>query len=453
MVIKHRKIDGNRDIMNLYNIINSYLYCSYLPPAAFPTWLSDCITPEIRGVEYSPDEAAARFDALFDKLIEQTSSERHVIPLSGGWDSRAILGALLERVEPDQISTVTFGVPGQLDYDIGNMVAESVGVQHHAIDLRKVDFTWEAIRESVKGSPWTYVPDGYFNSLSRNLFSSEKDAIWSGFLGGLTGGNHLFEYQMNHGDYLAFFSSHQKRCNKHQLCQPGFAFSYNLPFPEKNIMIRYDDALHQGIRQTRAIAPIVLPVHLWQGWNPFIAKDQSGAQVIAPFADPTWAGYWLNAPREVRKGQTLYLEMLNMRFPELFALPGKADFGVPRGHRLRSLIRRGAHLLKSQVQRRAPWLRVRSTLMANYLDYDEMFRTREDYQVTLAAAFAYLKDEEVVPWLDLDLLWSEHMRRRRDHGDAFCVLIGLAANLVENPFVEVSSDDNNISGIGKGVCL
>ncbi|WP_343089281.1 hypothetical protein [Methanocalculus natronophilus] len=60
-----------------------------------------------------------------------------------------------------------------------------------------------------------------------------------------------------------------------------------------------------------------------------------------------------------------------------------------------------------------------------------MFRTREDYQATLAAAFSYLKDEEVVPWLDLDLLRDEHMRR--DHWDAFCVLIGLAANMVEKP--------------------
>lgn len=71
--------------------------------------------------------------------------------------------------------------------------------------------------------------------------------------------------------------------------------------------------------------------------------------------------------------------------------------------------------------------------MANYLDYDEMFRNREDYQVTLWTAFEYLKENQVVPWLDLDALWEEHVRRRKDHGDAFCVLLGLAANCVVNP--------------------
>lgn len=413
--------------------INSYLWSSYLPPDEFPFWLSDCITPEAIGKTYSSQEAAERFDTLFDSLIEDTHSGRHVIPLSSGWDSRAILSALLERVDPDQIVAVSYGVPGQLDYDLGQMIAESVCVEHHAIDLRTVDFTWEAIRESVRGSPWTYVPDGYFNSLSRNLFSSGTDTIWSGFLGDPLAGSHLSDGKDNIHEQITAFSAKQHRGRRYPLCIHDFSFSENLPLPNNDMAIAYDDALDLGIRQAQAIAPIVLPVHSWQNWNPFISNDQSGAQVIAPFADPTWAGYWLTAPREVRKGQMLYLEMLNMKFPELFALPGKANLGISRGNRLRFLIRRESHLLKSQVQRHAPWLGIRSTLTANYLDYDEMFRTRKDYQTTLATAFAYLKDEEVVPWVDLDLLRDEHMRRRWDHGDAFCVLIGLAANLVENP--------------------
>ncbi len=92
-----------------------------------------------------------------------------------------------------------------------------------------------------------------------------------------------------------------------------------------------------------SISSIIYPRHNHKRWNPFIGKDQSGAQVIAPFADPAWAGYWLAAPREMRKGQKLYLEMLNMKFPALFALPGKANFGVHRGHRLLSLFR-GDHI-------------------------------------------------------------------------------------------------------------
>ena len=170
--------------------INQYLWCGYLPPDKFPTWIADCVTPAATDNEYSPHEAAGRFDALFDALVEQSSSR--CVSLSGGWDSRAILGALLERTDSDQIVTVTFGVLGQLDYDLGKMVADSVGVEHHAFDLRTVDFTWDAIRESVAASPWTYVPDSYFNSLTRNRFSNSSDIIWAVFLE-----THLLEAYQN----------------------------------------------------------------------------------------------------------------------------------------------------------------------------------------------------------------------------------------------------------------
>ncbi len=406
--------------------INQYLWCGYPPPGKFPTWLSDCITPDVTGKDYSPQEAASRFDTLFDALVGQISPGHHIIPLSGGWDSRAILGALLERVDLDQIVTVTFGVPGQLDYDLGKMVANSVGVEHHAFDLRTVDFSWDVIRESVAASPWTFVPDNHFNSLTRNRFSNSSDTIWSGFLGNPLAGPLV-------DDQAATFSNKQHRGKTHPLCSPNFSYINSLPLPEETTPIAYDIALDLGIRQAHAIAPIVLPIRKWERWGAFIGKEKNGAQVIAPFADSAWAGYWLSGPREVRKGRKIYLEMLNLKFPELFSLPGKANYGTKRDHGIYPMVQKGSHFLSSQVQKRAPWLRIRSSLMANYLDYDEMFRNREDYQATLRIAFDYLKESRVVPWLDLDTLWEEHMRRRKDHGDAFLVLLGLAANCIENP--------------------
>ncbi len=416
--------------------INKYLWCGYLPPDEFPAWLSDCITPETVGKDYSPQEAADRFDTLFDALVKLAPSRRHIIPLSGGWDSRGILGALLERIDSDRITTVTFGVPGQLDYDLGKMVAESAGVQHHAFDLRSVDFTWDAIRESVVADPWTCVPDCFFCSLIRNLLSCGSDTIWSGFLGDALTAPQPSDSSTPDEERDKNFLLKLRR-SKSKLC-PNF---YNendilkIQNQVKLINLNYRDIIRVWEIYLIAFleAPIVTPVQKFERWGALIGKEKNGAQVIAPFADSTWAGYWLSAPREVRKGQKLYLEMLNLKFPELFSLPGKANYGIKRGHGVRSMVRKGSHFFRSQVQRRAPWLRIRSSLMANYLDYDEMFRNREDYQATLEAAFEYLKENQVVPWLDLDALWEEHMRRKRDHGDAFCVLLGLAANCVENP--------------------
>ena len=52
----------------------------------------------------------------------------HIVPLSGGLDSRAILGGLLNAGLKKQITTVTFGTPGTLDYEIGSYVAKRIGL-------------------------------------------------------------------------------------------------------------------------------------------------------------------------------------------------------------------------------------------------------------------------------------------------------------------------------------
>lgn len=183
--------------------------------------------------------------------------------------------------------------------------------------------------------------------------------------------------------------------------------------------LAHDDALDLGIRQSNAITPIVLPIKKWEWWGALVGKEKNGAQVMTPFADGVWAGYWLSAPREVRKGHKLYLEMLNLKFPELFSLPGKSDFGINQDCRLSYLFRKANYFFHTQLQKQVPWLGVRSSLMHNYLDYNEMFRRREDYQNTLVTECNYPKDNQIVPWLDLDALWNEHMKRLKDHGMRF----------------------------------
>lgn len=57
-------------------------------------------------------------------------SKDQVVPLSGGMDSRIVLGLLLEFVEASKIKTYTFGVHGSYDYEIPNAIARFLGTQH-----------------------------------------------------------------------------------------------------------------------------------------------------------------------------------------------------------------------------------------------------------------------------------------------------------------------------------
>jgi hypothetical protein len=154
---------------------------------------------------------------------------------------------------------------------------------------------------------------------------------------------------------------------------------------------------------------------------------------LTPFVDETWAGYWLSAEREYRINKKLFLEAMTRKFPELFSLPSKSTLGLLANAKTRYQVRRSYHFVKRVIQKRVPRLSIRSSIENNYVDYDEMFHKRKDYRESLSTAFDYLRSEQITPWLDLDQLWSEHMKHRKCHGNAFCVLIGLAANLISNP--------------------
>ncbi|MFW5700924.1 MAG: hypothetical protein ACOCWM_04465, partial [Cyclobacteriaceae bacterium] len=127
------------------NLVDTYLYYSYIHKCNAEILNHDFWQSRPVKNRYTIMETADRFDQIFDQLLNENSSSKHIVPLSGGWDSRAILGALCERINNDEIETVTFGVPGQLDYDIGLMIGKKTGVKFNSLDLRLIDFNWEAI--------------------------------------------------------------------------------------------------------------------------------------------------------------------------------------------------------------------------------------------------------------------------------------------------------------------
>ncbi len=420
------------------DLINTYLWFSYLPPKEMPTWLDECIKPEFKGASYTAREAVIVFDKVFDALLAEKHEGKHILPLSGGWDSRAILGALLERVDKSQIETVTFGAPGQLDYDIGLKVAKWAGVKYHALDLRTVDFTWDRILESVKKSPWSCVPDGYFNQLAINLVEDKNKIIWSGFLNDAITGGHLSSLPLDFNTQKYIFIQHEQRAKSLFLCDSKFNINSALSINNINTKLFLDDALLFGLHCTNYTTPINLPGIVWKRWSALFEESNKELKFIAPFVDEIWAGYWFQAPRELRLKQNLYLEMLKYKFPGFYTLPCKNRLGYSQDEKLKYHFCRIKRGVVKRIQRKAPWLRIRTNISQNYLDYDEMFRNRKDYQETLFTAFDYLKNNSVVPWLDLGLLWNKHKKRRKDFGDVFVVLIGLAANLT------VNNDNNNL---------
>lgn len=412
--------------------VTAYLWHGYLPPRDIPDWFPHIFEGTATDYEYTPQAAAERLDSLFDRLVS-TVPATHVVPISGGWDSRLILGALRERV--DDIVTVTLGAPGQLDYDVGARVAKAAGVQHYPVSLEHLTLDWSDLVEAARNAPWTYMPDAYFLSYAYKQATdgAASSVVWSGFLGDpLTGGHYKNGSSVTDQTHIAWdFQASQCRMREGRLEERIGPPAYPHAPGWWTDVANAREFLDFCVRQRGCIAPIVLGRE-WRGWQSGQGHRYPGVDVVAPYADAGWASYWLNAPRKMHRGQWLYREMAKLRFPDLFRLPSKFTWGVNSERRLLQRGIRYTHALRNRLHRRFPSLPVRSRIADNYIDFQWAFRKRDDYIAVIKEAMKSLQQREAVPWVDLDRIWQEHYRGRCDHSQALQVLLGLAVNLEAN---------------------
>ena len=147
--------------------------------------------------------------------------------------------------------------------------------------------------------------------------------------------------------------------------------------------------------------------------------------VLAPFADSVWSCYWLKAPRNVKVGQKLYLEMMKYKFPTLSVFPTKYSLGAYSmiGRYINKLDIR----LKSVLPRRLSRKSFRSPVL-NYLDFGDAFRSREDYLDVINQSVEYLRQQDVAQWIDMPGIVNDHLARRNDYQNALNIFVGLAIN-------------------------
>ena len=296
-----------------------------------------------------------------ERLLRQALMRRfepgrkHMLPLSGGLDSRALLAVLLEATDAANIHTCTFGTPGTLDYEIGCELAAKVGTVHEAMPLTATRYDRDELLDVSRRIRHQTV-------LFHHPPLAEWDErfgdhlVWSGILG-----DKLAEAPpVQLGDDAA---------RRAFLAINTYVRSTDLTDGDDGPLLRIleasgpersrlwlEEELNVRFRQRRFIAPHVLAL---------------GFDYATPLMDPELVDFMFSVPPEKRKGGALYRRFLVASFPELFQTRTKANEGLPlTASRARVLARRAAR----KVVRSIGPLRQRfPDPMINYLAFGEAF--------------------------------------------------------------------------------
>ena len=346
-------------------------------------------------------------DDNFDK------NKGHVVPLSGGLDSRAILGGLLKCTEAKNIHTYTFGTPGTLDYDIGNYIAKKVGTIHRSYPLTEYRYSLE--EELIFSSNIEHQSILFHHAPVNDLIKSYDDfVLWSGFMGDPIAGSHLLKKpSITNEEAISKFinkNTFVKSCdltNKNEannvlnnyLCLS----SNSTDFP-----VSLDEIYDFNFRQLRYVAPHVLI----KGYNyklPFVGKE--------------WFDFMMSVPNNYRYNQYLYNKILVNSFPILFGYKTKHNGGVPlQASRVRVKTQKGINYLK-----RKSGLFVDPNI--NYIDFATGIRERMDLKDLIYSCINDLKKRNILDWVDIDQLWKNHINKKANHADALITLASLEIHL------------------------
>lgn len=206
----------------------------------------------------------------------------HVVPISGGRDSRLLLAELVRQIGPSDIRTYTFGLPRTLDFEIGREVARTLGVTHEAIDLSTIQHGVDRIRRVIgvmdarvadpDVPPWDQVID----------VLGVEGTHWSGFLGDPLSGLHMGDDPDPSWDGTqARFAGGRAQANRNaSFHAPGHEPTGRLPrsVPVGQARMPWGQQLNLVVRQEHYIRPAMAP---------------DTFDFVFPFTEPPWLDVFL----------------------------------------------------------------------------------------------------------------------------------------------------------------
>ena len=336
------------------------------------------------------------------------TNQKHLVPISGGLDSRAILSALLEHTEAKNIYTYTFGTPNTLDYDVGNYVAKKIGTNHKSFDLRRYNFNQKELeniskRVNFQTILFHHAPVWEVDKRFENCQN------WCGFMGDPLSGSKLSK------EPSLSLEVAKKQFMRKNTYVSSIDLTNGLNFEglvEADLidksLLTLDEQLDFQNRQVKYIAPHVL---------------MQGYEYKIPFLYQPWVDFMLSVPNSFRRDQILYKKILLHTFPKEFSYRTKTNYGLPLGASKNTIF------IKRVVDKLLRMTKLSSGKNINYLDFNEKIRTKQDLRKVITSNVIDLKDRDIIEWRNVEEILNNHLTNKGNYADALIVLASLEIHL------------------------
>jgi hypothetical protein len=250
-----------------------------------------------------------------------------VVFLSGGLDSRAILGALLEHYRPGEVLAATFGAPGEQDFDFAATVARAVGVRHEVLRSSAVEWTTRGLVDSVlaRQVPLPHPFGQRYLSYRLHQRIGADNVFWDGLCGDVTGGviTHEGDDRATWEAAVSAFLALHVLPDWTEYARPGFRPEPTIPAASfvSDSLLSHPDQLMFAVRQNRYIN----------------TRRLRGYTIRTPFLSRPWLDFMLSVPIRYRCDRRLYMTIVRQAHPRLFRLPTTTfdGGGVPASPLLR----------------------------------------------------------------------------------------------------------------------
>jgi len=387
-----------------------YLYLSFIP--RFAEASLDWFLPNPREKFGSGLENESCWIAEGVKTFKKTMADEvsitpngatHVVYLSGGLDSRAILGGLLENVPTSQIVVATYGIPGSWDLEIASAIAKKFGLRHEVFDL--TNDNWDPnqlVQAGMRLKQPISVHQSYVRQKITNYFG-EDCLYWSGLLGDALLGAKLPKVP-NADKRMAierFLKSLVTKNYKDEI------------FREQVINKMISECPWDDLAKSKLTLDQQLIFGVWvrQLTRPTLLFN--GFTFMTPFLNKHWVNFGLSVPYEMLVGQYLYRRIIQAGFNRLAKFPVTTTAGMSlMASRYEIYLGRAIAKIQPYVVQRDQYF---SHPRTNYINWTEALRHKGNFQDMVCVTHHELKKRAIFDSKEMDMWWNDHQTRRNDY--------------------------------------